>query len=232
MEKLCERDREQILEARKAGVLTELKDSKLLLHRGIIMGGVCSDGDQLPEMLGHIGPLVEAQHGAERVHLIAVNGGALVLSPTSPLSNMSRFLLRFLRDHSLNFAIRLLYTVLSPIIWLLGRAMRQDIALMLNISMAVDLKGIKTVGLAIHAPCGAATVCGMSFIEELAHLIKAKHRLKDTPAFSGVKFPCFVHVDYGDDGVAGNGARKRTYFVSTKNAQKWLMRTYPRAMFA
>jgi hypothetical protein len=181
-------------------------------------------------MLKHISPFVEAQHGAERVHLIAVNGGALVLSPTSPLSNMSRFLLRFLRDHSLSLVARLLYTVLAPLIWLIGRAMRQDVALMLNISMAIELKGIKTVGLTIHAPCGAATVCQMSFVEELAHLIKAKRRLKATPAFTGVKMPCFCHIDYGDD--QKNGARKRTYFVSTKHAEKWLMQHYPQAMFS
>lgn len=230
MGKLSERDLEQVLEARKAGILGDLANSRLMLHHGLIMGGVCSDGDQLPEMLKHLNPFVEAQHGTERIHLIAVNGGALVLSPSSPLSNMSWFLLRFLRDKTVSVVRRAIYSLFAPFIWLLGKAMCQDVALMLNISMAVELKGIKTVGLAIHAPCGAASICGMSFVKELVHLIKAKRRLEKTPAFHGVKLPCFCHIDYGDD--QKNGMRKRTYFISTKAAEKWLLEHYPHALYS
>ncbi|MFA5061555.1 MAG: hypothetical protein WC526_00145 [Patescibacteria group bacterium] len=232
MGKLSERDREQVLEARKANILTELADSKLMLHNGIILGGVCSDGDQLPEMKKHIGLLVEAQYGAERVHLFAINGGALALSPSSPLANMSRFYYEFLVENNLDFGWRILLLLLYPVIWFMGKAMRQDIILMINVWLGIRMKQIKTVGLCIHAPCGAAGLCGMSFVEEISCLIKAKRRLKAMPVFTNVKFPCFVHVDYGDDGNGGNSARKRTYFISTKAAEKWLLEHYPHALYS
>lgn len=77
-----------------------------------------------------------------------------------------------------------------------------------DIKGAMLLKGIKTVVLYAHAPCGAAGLCRLNAGEVIEFLIKAKEELKRV--FLEIKVVCFFHVDWGD--------HKRTYFIS---ATKW-----------
>lgn len=230
MGQLTQPDRLDIEDACDHEVLNELDQSKLKLGDGLILGGACPDADQLPDMLRDLSPFVTAQtkNSADRIHTIAVNGGALVLSFWSPLSNLARFLLDFLREPCLHSIGRVFYTICWPLIWFLGFTLRQDVPLMINIWMAVKLKGIKIVGLVIHAPCGAAAACKMSFADQVQHLIRAKRRLKKIPAFKGIKFPCFCHVDYGFPDTVQNRPQKVTYFIKTSVAWGWLVGRLPK----
>lgn len=94
----------------------------------------------------------------------------------------------------------------------LYRDFRVDELLLLHIRQAEgpELKGIGTVVLYAHAPCGAAGIAKLSVVHQIAYLIRAKERVKAIDTTN--KVICFVHVDYG------NG-RKRTYFVSRA---KWI----------
>ena len=96
----------------------------------------------------------------------------------------------------------LLLPVTSP----LNRQFREDEVLLHHINVAQKLKEINTVVLYAHAPCGAAAMHNMSFLQVIEYLIQAKMLLKKSgPA--GIKVACFIHIDY-------DGDKKRTYFVS------------------
>lgn len=77
-----------------------------------------------------------------------------------------------------------------------------------DIAGAILLKGIKTIILYAHAPCGAAGLCNLDVKTVINYLIQSKEDLKNK--FEGIKVVCFFHVDWGD--------HKRTYFIS---ADKW-----------
>lgn len=84
-----------------------------------------------------------------------------------------------------------------------------------DIKGAMMLKGIKTIVLYAHAPCGAAGLCHLSAEEAIQFLVKAKKELKKV--FADIKVACFFHVDWGD--------HKRTYFISATrwgNGRKYL----------
>lgn len=92
----------------------------------------------------------------------------------------------------------------------------QDLVLVHSIVGAHRLKGISTVALYTHCPCGAANLVGFSFQRILEELFKGKARLRallETRQLN-LKLVCFVHIDYGEflDG------KRRTYYVGR---QKW-----------
>lgn len=68
-----------------------------------------------------------------------------------------------------------------------------------------DLKGISTIVLYVHAPCGAAGLAGLTIVHQLHFLMASKARVQAIDTSNEVV--CFVHVDY-------DGNRKRTYFIS------------------
>jgi hypothetical protein len=68
-----------------------------------------------------------------------------------------------------------------------------------------ELKGIGTVILYVHAPCGAARLAGLNLVQQICYLIRAKERVKEQNSEHNVV--CFVHVHHEDD-------RRRTYFIS------------------
>jgi hypothetical protein len=79
-----------------------------------------------------------------------------------------------------------------------------------DICVGYQLKGISTVALYAHAPCGAATLANLSLEEVINLLVRAKLRLKTHAMGLGIelKAACFLHIDRGTQGG------KRTYFVS------------------
>ena len=84
--------------------------------------------------------------------------------------------------------------------------------LLSQIRQSMALKGVNTVALYVHAPCGAAKLRGMSVMDVLDELFKAKESLKRH--FSKRRkfnVACFIQIDFG------NG-RERSYFISAK---KW-----------
>lgn len=80
-----------------------------------------------------------------------------------------------------------------------------DRILMKHIRDAARMKDMTVVALYAHAPCGAATECGLTVLDEIDLLMAAKRRVKT--AHPELKVACFFHVDKG-------GGNKRTYFVS------------------
>ncbi|MBI5222732.1 MAG: hypothetical protein HY980_04555 [Candidatus Magasanikbacteria bacterium] len=82
-----------------------------------------------------------------------------------------------------------------------------------DIKGAMMLKGIRTIVLYAHAPCGAAGLYHLNTEEVINFLIRAKEEIKT--AVADIKVACFFHVDWGD--------HKRTYFVS---AAKWRKERY------
>lgn len=73
------------------------------------------------------------------------------------------------------------------------------------------LKKIPTIVLYSHAPCGAAMEAGISLLEQLHLLMKAKLMVKSALP-QGTVF-CLFHVDKGDT--------KRTYYVSRDAWNEW-----------
>ncbi|MBI5370210.1 hypothetical protein HZA85_03420 [Candidatus Uhrbacteria bacterium] len=102
----------------------------------------------------------------------------------------------------------------------LYRAFHVDELLLQHIREAegLDLKGIGTVVLYVHAPCGAAGLANLTVVNQLDMLMRAKARVKAIDMTNRVI--CFVHVDYGNE---GNGShRRRTYFMSAAGwAEFW-----------
>lgn len=75
-----------------------------------------------------------------------------------------------------------------------------DDVIIANLMDARRLKGIATVALYAHAPCGAAALAGVTFREIIELLRDAKDRVKALLTSVGEKpfqVACFCHVDYG-----------------------------------
>lgn len=93
-----------------------------------------------------------------------------------------------------------------------------DIMILGQIKMAREMKEIHSIALYAHAPCGAATKCGLNVFAIIELLIEAKIRIKEK--FDGVSVACFLHVDKGLDG--DGKPNKRTYFVSPTEWRRWI----------
>lgn len=91
----------------------------------------------------------------------------------------------------------------------------EDRVILEHVRGAQTLKGISTVALYAHAPCGMAYGAALSFEAVIGLLMRAKTRVKE--AVPGLKVACFCHVDKGD----GN---RRTYFVSRDAHEQWRAR--------
>lgn len=81
-----------------------------------------------------------------------------------------------------------------------------------QIRVAREMKGINTVALYAHAPCGAAAANDVDLEKVIALLIRAKTKIKSLN--KGIEVFPFFHVDYGD-------CRKRTYFLSRPHWENW-----------
>lgn len=95
---------------------------------------------------------------------------------------------------------------------------RKDEVIIYDIRGAMELKGINTIALYGHAPCGAAGLCCLDVLNVMELLVEGKERLKREIGDS-VKVACFVHVDYHDS--------KRTYFMSADSWREWQLRHSP-----
>ncbi|MDP2735821.1 MAG: hypothetical protein Q8P12_06465 [bacterium] len=66
------------------------------------------------------------------------------------------------------------------------------------------IKGIRTVALYAHAPCGAAGEAGINLRDVVALLFEAKDEIL---RHADLDVACFLHVDHGQE-------KRRTYYVS------------------
>ena len=90
-------------------------------------------------------------------------------------------------------------------------------ALLRHVSEAAALKGISSIALYTHAPCGVAGKYKLDALEVTRLLLEAKMRLKNQRRFHGFKLHCFMHVDFSEE----RGC-KRTYFVNKSAALDYL----------
>ncbi|MEK7624877.1 MAG: hypothetical protein AAB467_00835 [Patescibacteria group bacterium] len=224
---LSAEDAAWISAAREARVLEHIREKNPQFKDGVIPM-FCPDADRT-EMRKHLDKLVarETDGKPPRVHPLTSHGAALALPWQSPLSNLSPFLFGFLTDRRVfrNWFWRAFIYITFPLWWIVGRVARIDIFFLIKFWWAIDHKGIKAVVLYIHAPCGAAGQCGISFLEQLRYLILAKRRLKRRLELLGITVTCLCHVDYGNtaDGYSGDEKEHpNTYFIRTHKAEAWL----------
>lgn len=76
-------DRSYLNQLREENILEEVAPQSLDLSNGVI-AVVCADGDQFFDYYSHIASLAREQLGRERAHMLALNGGALLLSNEWP----------------------------------------------------------------------------------------------------------------------------------------------------
>lgn len=89
---------------------------------------------------------------------------------------------------------------------------RADKIFIEQIGAAREMKGINTVALYTHAPCGAADKVKLTVRQILWLQIRAKEEIKKLN--QGIKVALFFHADY-DNG------KKRTYFLSQEKWDTW-----------
>lgn len=91
---LTDADQRLLSELRVFGVLQDVDEHRLSQEEGVILF-TCGDGDQMPDIWRFQTSLMQNQRPNLRIHVIAVNGGALLLAKDSPLSQDEerRFLL-------------------------------------------------------------------------------------------------------------------------------------------
>ena len=85
--------------------------------------------------------------------------------------------------------------------------LNEGLIMLAHSEFAVRKKGIRTIVLHIHAPCGAAMEFGLTVPDSIHLLVEAKRLMKER--CPSTKVVCFVHIDKGERG-------KKTYFVSPK----------------
>lgn len=85
--------------------------------------------------------------------------------------------------------------------------------LMKDIAEALIMKGLDTVVLLSHVPCGKATRANLDFIKTASLTFMAKVQIKRTIETIRVRVPVFFQVDYGNI--------KRTYFMSAASFATW-----------
>lgn len=93
-----------------------------------------------------------------------------------------------------------------------GETPGADAYLLRQIRGARRLKGIDTVVLCAHAPCGMADLAGLNMFQTVELLVAAKLRVREEHPDGRVA--SFLHVDHGS-GVM------RTYFVSREDWERW-----------
>lgn len=81
-----------------------------------------------------------------------------------------------------------------------------DQVLLRNIDGAMNLKGIRTVAVYVHAPCGMARTANLDIADVIRLLVSAKRRIRRELERPGLHVAAFCHVDWLEG--------KRTYFVS------------------
>ncbi len=83
--KLTDDDRTLIKEFLGCGILRDLNAHLIDQSNGAILV-TCADGDQMSDLFHHHERIAREGGGTPRLHTLALNGGALLLAPSSPLN--------------------------------------------------------------------------------------------------------------------------------------------------
>ena len=176
--RVSEEDLKVVAMMERAGVLQPVLGNRLPTRNGAILL-FCGDADQAIDLLQRSFEAIFTEGDLARPHLLADNGGALLLPRESPLyqacpSRGENFLDSFKESR--------------------------------------QLKGIDTLVLEAHVPCGKAEQFGLS-LDDVVRLLKmAKVRvLEEIPDMT---VACFIHIDR-------NGAGKSILFLDGAQWRKW-----------
>lgn len=172
MGKLSQEDLKLIVLLKAEGVLVPVNPDKIKLEQGVILTS-CSDGDQMPDIFTYHLNMSLGQGLQPRIHLVALNGGGLLIPTQSQL----------VQDH------------------------HEDVILLKHIADACKLKGINTVLLYAHAPCGAAGLAGLTLEQVFGLHVQAVKLLRALPDLQVISL---FHID--------DGRYKRSWFFNTA---KW-----------
>lgn len=190
---LSPRDEDQVERARHADVLKEVHPHRLNRKVGVILK-TCADGDRFFDLFTKEAELVTTQCNGARVHVFGWNGGAL------------RLAVRGMRWRWLGL---ILFRASQFVFERMGVAAIEAFE---DAAAARTMKGINTIALYVHAPCGYAYAQGWDFETVLDKHFRAKENLK--LALPNIKVACYVHIHYND-------GRDRTYFVSKDDWLKY-----------
>lgn len=94
----------------------------------------------------------------------------------------------------------------------MNRVFREDLVILHHLKQAITMKGVKTVVLYAHCPCGAAYHQGLTLRQAISLLVESKSRAQ--ACLPGIDVSCYYHIDYGN--------RRRTYFVNRQNWEQYL----------
>lgn len=100
MATISETDLRAIISLRKDGVLADIDPHRLTQQKGVIVVP-CADGDQMPDVFAQQAAYAEQAGLEPRPHVLALNGGALLLPENSPLNKAVRedlVLLKHIKD--------------------------------------------------------------------------------------------------------------------------------------
>lgn len=153
----------------KKGIFTKIDPKKIRQTDGAI-SVLCSDCDRFHGAMEDIWTLSRAWRNDPRTHVFALNGGALwladdpfasapsvaadIASNDSPLEGMEKMRLRFVIGDN-RFVIGGNHIVFQFKTEHMVNAMVSP-TLLLHIKQAEQMKGIETLLLNVHAPCGVA----------------------------------------------------------------------------
>lgn len=88
---LHDHDKAYLVNLRANNILEEVEPSSMDLSNGIIIVA-CADGDQFEDYYSHIAGIAKDVIQRERVHVLALNGGAFLLSESWPSQKESEVL--------------------------------------------------------------------------------------------------------------------------------------------
>jgi len=101
--------------------------------------------------------------------------------------------------------------ILAPRSPAVKRGRTTDLDAIDQIRTAREMKGINTVALHIHTPCGVAHALNLDLASSLELHMAAKLRLRSV--IDGVCVTCFLHVDFGE-------GKMKTYYVSREQWER------------
>lgn len=90
-------DADVLRRLRDEGIIEEVRAGAMHLEEGMIVVS-CADGDQMEDEFEHLRALFHHASASARIHLLALNGGALLISPHWPNTSAGNVLVEHIRQ--------------------------------------------------------------------------------------------------------------------------------------
>jgi len=126
---------------REQRVLSDLAGNKLNYANGAILVA-CSDGDQMPDIWKIQTDICAGHRHDPRIHTIALNGGALLIPPHSPLSQTLHEDLVLLEHIKNGIIMKEIYTIAIYTHFPCGMATQASVDVRKQIQLLIDAKNL------------------------------------------------------------------------------------------